>query len=84
MTPREEVATTLPCALVVRSADGAFVMAKEVEVPLVVEPKVAWKELGKMTWDGSERVTAPVPADAVIWFAVPASEVTKEVEVAIW
>jgi hypothetical protein len=60
------------------------VIAKVEEVAFVVEADEAWKVPGKITCEGSESVTAPVFADAVIWFAVPVREVTKAVEVEIW
>jgi hypothetical protein len=47
-----------------------------VELEYVVVPYVAVYAFGNATRFGSESVTAPVPADAVIWLAVPASEVT--------
>jgi hypothetical protein len=52
------------------------VTVRLVVVALVVEAFAAKKEPGNITWLGSERVTAPVEADALIWFAVPAMEVT--------
>jgi hypothetical protein len=60
------------------------VAVKFVEVAFVVDALDAWKVPGKMTCDGSESVSAPVAPEVVIWFAVPASDVTNEVEVAIW
>ena len=59
------------------------VAVKLVEVALVVDALDAWKVPGKITCDGRESVRAPVEPEVVIWFAVPASEVTKLVEVAI-
>ena len=49
---------------------------KLVEVALVVEAAEAWKVPGNITWDGSERVRAPVEAEVVIWFGVPVRLVT--------
>jgi len=65
-----------PRELVLSKEEVTDVTARLVEVALVVEPEVAWKEDGKMTWVGRERVTAPVEAEAVIWLAVPAMLVT--------
>ena len=42
---------------------------------LAVSPEIV-SDVVIVTADGSESVTAPVEADAVIWFAVPAIDVT--------
>jgi hypothetical protein len=71
-------ATTAPLARVLRSEEVMPVIARVVEVALVVEPLVASKELGKMTWLGRERVQVRLVerswalAEEVSWFWVPA------------
>ena len=51
-----EEATTLPLPSVANNPLIIFKIAKLVVVALVVEASVAWKELGKITWLGRERV----------------------------
>src|ERR1700689_1530174 len=68
--PRAEAKVSTPALLKLEVA-----VPPKYAVP-VLEKSVEEAALGKMTRFGKESVTLPVPALAVIWFAVPARLVT--------